>query len=155
MRKLTFDENLRMFYKLIKNHKSVMDFPYQSIETIREYQLTQIRRVIKNAYEHVLFYKRRFERLHIYPDDIKSFEDFEKLPSISKIDLFGHEEEFIDDRLKNKPLIVSKTSGSSGRFVDIYCDSEMFITEEIQVLRMIKELEPHYNALSREVLVYT
>ena len=155
MRKLTFDYNLRMFYKLIKNHKSVMDFPYQSIETIREYQLTQIRRVIKNAYEHVLFYKRRFERLHIYPDDIKSFEDFEKLPSISKIDLFGHEEEFIDDRLKNKPLIVSKTSGSSGRFVDIYCDSEMFITEEIQVLRMIKELEPHYNALSREVLVYT
>lgn len=155
MRKLTFGENLRMFYRLVKDQNSVMYFPYQSIETIREYQFKQICRVIKNAYEHVLYYKKRFEKLHLYPDDIKSFEDFEKIPSISKIDLFGHEDEFIDERLKTKPLIISKTSGSSGRFVNIYCDAEMFITEELQVLRMIKEFEPHYNALSREVLVYT
>lgn len=156
MRKLTFEENLRMCHQLIKNQKDVMAFPYLSIKDIREYQFMKICKIISDAYEHVPFYRKQFYRLNLHPNDIKSFSDFEeKIPTISKKDLIEHEKEFIDERFKDKPLIISKTSGSSGRFVNIYCDPDMFIKEKIQVLRMIKEIEPCYNALSREVLVYT
>ena len=155
MDKISFMDNIKMANRWVFQKKALLEFPYSSYVSIREFQLKQIRQLLSDAIQFVPYYRHWYSKLHIYPDDIKSFLDFEKIPTISKGDLVGNELAFIDERYKGKRLIKSKTSGTSGVFADIYCDPDMFVIEELQVIRMIKELYPNFNPLSKEVLVYT
>lgn len=135
--------------------KKICNHPYHSVETIRNQQLKELRRLVADAYRYVPFYKKKYADIDIDPLNITSFEQFEKLPSISKKDVIDNEEYFVDSRYDINALICSKTSGTSGTFLNIFCPQEMFVIEELQVLRLLRELYPGYNRFSKEVLVYT
>lgn len=144
-----------MSYQWLRHRNKICNFPYLPYETIRNFQIEKIKKIVSDAYNYIPFYKELYSSVEVDPKNINSFSDFEKLPTISKSDIVGKESLLIDKRYDNKDLICSKTSGTSGMFLDIFCDMDMFATEELQVIRMIKELYPNYNSFSREVLVYT
>jgi phenylacetate-CoA ligase len=50
-------------------------------------QLERLKAAVKNAYENVPYYRKRFNDLKITPDDINSLKDIEKLPFTTKDDL--------------------------------------------------------------------
>jgi phenylacetate-CoA ligase len=50
-------------------------------------QLKRLKSAVKNAYENVPYYRKRFNELKIKPDDIKTLKDIEKLPFTTKDDL--------------------------------------------------------------------
>ncbi len=50
-------------------------------------QLERLKAAVKNAYENVPYYRKRFNELNITPDDINSLKDIEKLPFTTKDDL--------------------------------------------------------------------
>lgn len=52
-------------------------------------------------------------------------------------------------------MIRSRSSGSSGKFVDLFYHADSFIIQELHVLRMIKDLYPEYCPTDKELLVYT
>jgi phenylacetate-CoA ligase len=52
-----------------------------------ELQLERLKAVVKQAYENVPYYKKRFDEAGIKPEDIKTLKDIEKLPFTSKSDL--------------------------------------------------------------------
>ena len=70
-----------------------MDFMFnKKIETlpskkIQELQLERLKKTVKDVYENVPFYKKKFKELKIKPEDIKSPEDIHKLPFTTKNDL--------------------------------------------------------------------
>ena len=70
-----------------------MDFMYnKKAETlprkkIKELQLKQLKETVKNVYENVPFYKKKFKELKITPNDIKTLNDIKKLPLTTKDDL--------------------------------------------------------------------
>jgi phenylacetate-CoA ligase len=50
-------------------------------------QLERLKAAVKNAYENVPYYRKRFNELNITPDDINCLKDIEKLPFTTKDDL--------------------------------------------------------------------
>ena len=54
---------------------------------IQEIQLKKLKETVKNVYENVPFYKKKFRELRIKPDDIKTLDDARKLPLTTKNDL--------------------------------------------------------------------
>ncbi len=58
-----------------------------SREKLREIQSEKLVKMVKNAYENVPFYKKKFDELGVKPEDIKSIDDITKLPFTEKQDL--------------------------------------------------------------------
>ncbi len=56
-------------------------------QSIGDLQLKRLKKTVKNVYENVPFYKKKFDELKIKPDDIKTLEDVNKLPFTTKNDL--------------------------------------------------------------------
>jgi phenylacetate-CoA ligase len=54
---------------------------------LKEIQLKNLKKTVKNVYDNVPFYKRKFKELKISPDDIKTLDDIRKLPLTTKNDL--------------------------------------------------------------------
>jgi phenylacetate-CoA ligase len=53
-------------------------------EKLRRYQLRKIRRVLRDAYENLPFYRQRFDEAKIRPDAVKNFSDLTWVPSFTK-----------------------------------------------------------------------
>ena len=50
-------------------------------------QLERLKETVKNAYENVPYYRKRFDGMNIKPDDINTLKDIEKLPFTTKDNL--------------------------------------------------------------------
>ncbi len=78
-------------------------------------QLERLQKVVKQAYENVPYYRKRFDEAGVKPEDINTLKDIEKLPFTTKTDLrdaypFGmfavSEDEIVE---------VHTTSGTTGK----------------------------------------
>lgn len=58
-----------------------------SREKLREIQSEKLRKMVKNCYKNVPFYKKKFDAIGLKPEDIKSIDDIVKLPFTEKQDL--------------------------------------------------------------------
>lgn len=56
-------------------------------ERLVELQWKQLTAVLRYAYKHLPFYRQRFTAAGIHPNDIKTFDDFRRIPLITKADL--------------------------------------------------------------------
>lgn len=56
-------------------------------EVIREIQSLGLRRLVKHCWEHVPFYRNRWEKIGLHPDDIRGIEDIGKLPVTNKSEI--------------------------------------------------------------------
>jgi len=58
-----------------------------SQEEKRELQLRRLQETVKRAYENVPYYNKRLTELEVFPEDIETLDDIEKLPFTTKNDL--------------------------------------------------------------------
>ena len=56
-------------------------------ESMKKLQLERLQKTVKTCYEKVPFYRKKFDKMGIKPEDIKSLEDITKLPFTTKYDL--------------------------------------------------------------------
>lgn len=56
-------------------------------EEFRELQLRRLKKVVRYAYDNVKFYRDLYDAHNVSPDDIKTLEDIQLLPFITKDDL--------------------------------------------------------------------
>lgn len=115
-----------------------MDFMFnKKIETlqrkkIQELQLERLKKTVKDVYENVPFYKKKFKELKIKPEDIKSLEDIRKLPFTTKNDLrdnspFGMMATPID-----KCIELHASSGTTGIPVTVcYTPKDLDVWSEV------------------------
>ena len=85
------------------------------------WQLAKIQQLVKYAYEHVPFYRKRFQREGIAPEDIKSLEDFRALPFLTREDVNSHLDELVSSDFAGQ-LRRSETGGSTGEPTRFYYD---------------------------------
>lgn len=57
------------------------------IQETKQLQLEKLQQVVKRAYENVPYYRKRFDKEGISPEDIRTLEDLEKIPFTTKADL--------------------------------------------------------------------
>lgn len=82
-------------------------------ERARAYQLEQLRRLVKLAYQ-TPFYRRAFDTVGFRPEDLRSLEDMARLPSIDKDTLRAHLEEMCAVSPRAPGVDYVSTGGTSG-----------------------------------------
>lgn len=93
---------------------------YFSIEQIRDIQWQKIKKLLDHAYKHCAHYRKSFEKAHILPDDIRSFEDYRSVPVLTKPEVSQYGEEMMAPGVdRYRPFL---TSGSTGRPLKGYRD---------------------------------
>jgi len=95
-----------------------------SREQIREIQLTKVKKQIKYNYDNSIFYKRKLDAAGLEPGDIRTWEDFERVPFMDKnehraaqdesMERFGHPYGIIACAPREKIVRLSATSGTTG-----------------------------------------
>jgi len=93
-----------------------------SEEKLREYQLEQMQQTIAYSYDHVPFYRKRFDTCGIKPQDIKTIEDLKQLPYLEKDDIRAAGTSLISNEYDIKDLFAHPSSGSTGMPLMLYND---------------------------------
>jgi phenylacetate-CoA ligase len=94
-------------YGLLKNQRL-------SAKQLRQIQNQKLRRMVKHAYENVVYYRRLFKAAGILPGDIQGVDDLHKIPITYKSNLQDQDGlEFLSKNNSHK-IISMTTSGSTG-----------------------------------------
>lgn len=56
-------------------------------EDLEELQLKKLQATVKRAFEKIPYYNKKYSEAEVYPEDIETLKDIEKLPFITKDDL--------------------------------------------------------------------
>ncbi|WP_210583322.1 phenylacetate--CoA ligase PaaK [Streptomyces sp. GESEQ-35] len=67
--------------------RSQSPIPAPQPEELRTLQLERLRRTLRHAYDHVPFYRKKFDADGVHPDDCRELDDLAKFPTTSKEDL--------------------------------------------------------------------
>ena len=106
--------------------------PLRSIELL---QMRRLRVLLKDAYESVPYYHRVFNEMKIHPDDIRTPEDFSKLPVLKKEEVRNHAEEMVSRKCKIRDLREFRTAGSTSIPLKGYMNAEMRAYADASSLR--------------------
>jgi phenylacetate-CoA ligase len=90
-------------------------------DQINDLQWEALTNLVRHAYANVPYYRQLFDTLHIRPSDIKSPEDFWRIPVLTKEDLRRHSREMLASN-RREPLHSAYTSGTTGIPLTFYRD---------------------------------
>ena len=95
-----------------------------SEDEMRALQWRRLKKQLKYDYENSIYYQEKFKGVGVTPRDIRSFEDFQRLPLMSKdehrraqqesVERFGHPYGLITCAPIEKIIRISSTSGTTG-----------------------------------------
>jgi len=78
------------------------------------YQDERLRVVVQHAYDHVPFYRKRFDDRKLTPADIRGRRDLHKLPLLTRDDIRRHFDDLRSRTIAAKALKTGHTSGTTG-----------------------------------------
>jgi len=102
-----------------------------SKEKLEEYQMRELEKLLKHAYENVPYYRRVFDERGLKPKDIQNFDDLKKLPYLTKDEFKKNFEkgEIIVKNINLSKLPMSHTSGTTGKPLQFYQNRDMGVKE--------------------------
>jgi len=104
-------------------YDALMSTQWAASEQIQRLQELRLRRMIRHAYHHVPYYREVFELMKIRPEDVKTLNDLQRLPVLSKETVREHLyfDLFADNHRKREMQQVT-TTGPGGDPLDLYVD---------------------------------
>ena len=87
---------------------------FWSKERITDYRDERLRRFVKHCAETSPYYKRLFGKIGITPDDIRTLEDLQTLPILTKQDVKEHYAELLSEAVPKSQWVSFRTSGTTG-----------------------------------------
>ncbi len=96
----------------------------RSRDEIAFYQWRRISDLLHYAYRHVPFYRRRFAEIGLDPGDVKTRDDFAKIPCITREDVTECLEELKSDEFYRLQPVQTVTSGTSRDRLRIFRSAE-------------------------------
>jgi len=106
--------------RILKQNRDFLDkSQWWSSERHLEYQWQQMKKLITHAYDNIAYYHDIMEQANLNPDDFRSFEDWSKLPFLTKDLIRKHKEELVAKNMRHKCL-ASNTGGSTGEPLEFY-----------------------------------
>jgi phenylacetate-CoA ligase len=97
-----------------------------SVDLIREYEFSEIKRIVRHAYGKTSGYRKVYDSAGIKPENIESAEDFKKIPFVTKEHIRDSLEDFSVD-LPNRQYVT--TGGSTGIPFGMYRTQTAFAKE--------------------------
>ena len=101
--------------------KSMMKTERLSRDELESLQFMKFKKMLKHAYEHVPFYRKRFDEIGFRPEDIKSAEDIRQIPPTTKDDIMQHfPEEITSQGMDKSKWKYVATSGTTRQIMGIH-----------------------------------
>lgn len=85
-----------------------------SREQIRALQFKKLGELLQHSYRFVPYYRDLFQQMGITPEDIRTWEDFEALPILTRADVRDQMDRLISEKPRS-PVRKYTTSGSTGK----------------------------------------
>ena len=73
--------------KIWHEYKRMMRVERWSLDELKQYQFSKLKKILNHAYETVPFYKKRFHEIGLIPNDIRNDEDIIPIPPTTKEDI--------------------------------------------------------------------
>lgn len=134
-----FRTNISGWYNQIGKMQS------SSPDKIKEWQLARLSHLVHTAYDKSPYYHELFNSIGIKPEDIRTFEDLEKIPPLTK-DIIR--ERFDDIKLSDTSGLHFKyctTGGSTGNPTKYIKDNDSWGFDNAFNIRMWKQVGYHYG----------
>jgi phenylacetate-CoA ligase len=113
-------DGLRGTYAL-RMYRDFLRSQWFSPERLRAMQWNGLKELIEHAYDTTPYYRHVFESLGAEPSDIRSLEDFRRIPILKKHDVREHSDELLSARPTGR-LHKKRTGGSSGEPLTFFLD---------------------------------
>ena len=108
---------------------------YWSKERLAEHQWACFRRLVTHAFDTCPYYRKTFREAGISPTDLRSQEDIDKIPILTKEAIQEHRDEMISARYCKDGLIQDMTGGSTGSPMQFYYDEDRLDSRVAATLR--------------------
>ncbi len=146
-----FDQ-LYFLKSLLLDLPGMLSRQYQSPEKIALYQLNLLKKRLMDAKKNVPLY----QEMHLpESDDIQTLSDWKKIPVLTKKMLVDNlEDHHLNKQYSHNYLIKSKTSGSSGKVLNIYYDRNSFFIFVLAYLRL-HMMNIRYFPWYKQTYIYT
>lgn len=106
-------------YSFFKNeYRNYYNSPH-SFEEIRNLQWRKIEVILDNAFSNIPFYQKYYKSYGVERNDIKSFEEFQKLPFLTKDQIKDNLPELISTKYHKSKLFMN-SGGSTGKPLEFY-----------------------------------
>jgi len=96
-------------------YRSLMKTQWYSQDELSSLQLKKLQEILSYSYEYIPFYKKRFDDLGIKPVDIKTFEDFNKIPSLKRQEIIDHHVDMLDVRFLESLKKINPDKDAPGK----------------------------------------
>ena len=103
-----------------RKYVDVMDTQFYREEQLEELNWSRTRNLVQFAYNNVLFYRQRFDEIGMHPSDLKTQNDFEQIPPLTRQDVRNHADEMIATGVTRRQLNTITTGGSTGEPLTVY-----------------------------------
>lgn len=141
--------------RLKESENNIMPFLNQTLEDIKKWQLDRISWLVDYAFENIPLYRKKYSEVGYVKGSIKTWEDFFKLPYLTKEELIeGFPDQIVKD--VNDFVLSTRSSGSSGKFVTIAISEEAIYKDTIQTIRQFNmQSGKKYCAEDTILYIYT
>jgi phenylacetate-CoA ligase len=106
----------------LRHYRRLLQTQFDPPAVIQHRQWERIQQLLQHAYETTRFWRRRLEAASLKPGDIRSLDDFRRIPLLTKSDLRAHQDELLSSKYDRASLQCSRTSGSTGVRVEVFKD---------------------------------
>ena len=103
---------------MLKHLKELHKTQWLPAEEIERRQWDKLQEFLDYAYREVPFYRRTFDEAGLRPDDVRTKDDFSRLPFLEKKHLQENQEELLAEPYRDEPLVTSHSGGSTGKPVE-------------------------------------
>jgi phenylacetate-CoA ligase len=101
-------------------------------EEIKRQQLQKLRNQVKHCYEKSVFYRKKFDKIGLKPDDIRSLDDLQKIPFTVKSDLRDNYPFGMVAAKSDQIVEIHASSGTTGNpIIGAYTRSDMEMWQEL------------------------
>ncbi|MBD3229031.1 MAG: hypothetical protein GF329_12650 [Candidatus Lokiarchaeota archaeon] len=128
----------RSHTNILKYFENLVQSQWYSNDKLKELQENKLRLIIKHSYNNIPYYHNLFKRLDLSPNDIKGFDDLNKIPILTKSEIQENYKKLINKNFKKEDFIQNSTSGSTGEPLEFLMDREMISWQKAIQLRAFK-----------------
>jgi phenylacetate-CoA ligase len=120
----TFELTHWMITRDVFRHLDELDrTQWLSPDAVRDLQDRKLRRLVRHAYRHVPYYRRRMREAGVSPEDIRGVDDLRLLPMLTKDDIRQNLYfDIVSDNHRKDEVLKISTSGSTGEPFVCYAD---------------------------------
>ena len=125
-----------LFYNsdIFRNYDFLINSQYKSIQEIQNYQYEKLKELLDHAYKYSQYYRNKFDRIGIDPDQIKTLDDLSEIPVVTKQEILENFSSIQNENISEK-MFYSETSGSTGKPLVFYRNKDWDAWHRASVLR--------------------